>query len=294
MRTIKATKLPGVDWKQIDTLIGLALEEDLGNRGDTTTDSVIPANITATAVMIAKEDCVAAGLDVAARVFTAIDGCCGWTSLVKDGEFCPKGTVMAEIHGPVRALLTGERTALNFLQRLCGVATVSRRYALAVAGTNTKILDTRKTTPGWRKLEKYAVAAGGASNHRIGLFDRIMIKDNHRELAGLEGEKGIIRSVKRAREKYPDLEVEVEADTLDEVKEALEAKAEYILLDNMTNEQMADAVKLNNGQAKLEASGGITLERIPSIAALGVDFISVGALTHSVKASDISMDIKIS
>ncbi len=285
--------LPEIDWTRVDKLIALALEEDLGDRGDTTTDSVIPANISATAIFIAKTDCVAAGLDVAARVFTAIDGRCGWNSKVNDGDFCPKGTVMAEVHGPARSLLTGERTSLNFLQRLCGVATVSHRYAEAVAGTAAKILDTRKTTPGWRNLEKYAVAAGGASNHRIGLFDRVMIKDNHRELAGLEGEKGITRSVQRARAMFPDLEVEVEADTLDEVREAVECGAEYILLDNMTNDQMAEAVKINNGRSKLEASGNITLERLASIAALGVDFISAGALTHSVKAADISMDIKL-
>jgi nicotinate-nucleotide pyrophosphorylase (carboxylating) len=155
------------------------------------------------------------------------------------------------------------------------------------------VLDTRKTTPGWRNLEKYAVAAGGASNHRIGLYDRIMIKDNHRELAGMEGEKGITRSVLRAREKYPELEIEVEADNLDEVREAVESGAEYILLDNMTDALMAEAVKINAGRAKLEASGGITLERIPRIGKIGVDFVSVGALTHSVKAADISMEITL-
>ena len=293
MNTTAATQLPEIDWNRVDALIAMALEEDLGDRGDTTTDAVIPAKTTAIAVMLAKEDCVAAGLEIAARVFTAIDGRCGWKPRVADGDFCPKGTILAEVHGPARALLTGERTALNFLQRLCGVATVAHRYAAAVAGTGTEILDTRKTTPGWRNLEKYAVAAGGASNHRIGLFDRIMIKDNHRELAGLEGEKGITRSVKRAREMFPDLEIEVEADTLDEVREAVEAGAEYVLLDNMTNAQMAEAVKINAGRSRLEASGGITLERLPSIAALGVDYISSGALTHSVKSVDISMDIKL-
>ncbi|MDD3118351.1 MAG: carboxylating nicotinate-nucleotide diphosphorylase [Victivallales bacterium] len=292
MTTI-AGKLTEINWDRVDALIALALEEDLGDSGDTTTDSVIPPRINATAVFLAKEDCVAAGLDVAARVFTAIDGCCGWESLVDDGDFCPRGTIMAEVHGPARALLTGERTALNFLQRLCGVATVSRRYAEAVAGTGTQILDTRKTTPGWRNLEKYAVVAGGATNHRIGLFDRIMIKDNHRELAGLEGEKGITRSVQRARDMFPDLEIEVEADTLADVREAIATGAEYVLLDNMSNEDMAEAVKINAGRAKLEASGGITLERLPSIAALGVDYISSGALTHSVKSADISMDIKL-
>jgi nicotinate-nucleotide pyrophosphorylase (carboxylating) len=160
-----------------------------------------------------------------------------------------------------------------------------------VEGTSCRILDTRKTTPGWRNLEKYAVAAGGAFNHRIGLFDRVMIKDNHRELAGLEGEHGIIRSVKKAKEMYPDLEVEVEVDTLEELDEALQSGCEYILLDNMSTEMMAEAVKRNQGRAKLEASGNITIERLPEIAAVGVDYASSGALTHSVKSSDISLDI---
>ncbi len=285
--------LPPIDFDRVDALIKLAFEEDLGDLGDTTSNSVIPEDVHAVAIMKCKEDCVVAGLAVAERVFAAADPSCEWKSLVKDGDFCSKGTVMAEVRGPARSLLTAERTALNFLQRLCGVATVSHRYAAATAGSSTVVLDTRKTTPGWRNLEKYAVAAGGATNHRIGLYDRVMIKDNHRELAGLEGEKGITRSVNRAKEKYPQLEVEVEADSLEEVKEALETGAEHVMLDNMTNEQMAEAVALNKGRAKLEASGGITIERIPSIAKLGVDYISVGALTHSVKAVDISMDIKL-
>jgi nicotinate-nucleotide pyrophosphorylase (carboxylating) len=189
--------------------------------------------------------------------------------------------------------LTGERTALNFLQRLCGVATMARRYADAAAGTGTVVLDTRKTTPGLRMLEKYAVATGGAGNHRIGLFDRVMIKDNHRALAGLEGPGGIRRSVEACRQRHPDLEVEVEADSLAEVAEAAEAGADYILLDNMSNDEMSRAIDLAAGRAKLEASGGITLARISAIAALGVDFISVGALTHSAPAVDIGMDMHV-
>jgi nicotinate-nucleotide pyrophosphorylase (carboxylating) len=290
---MKNTKLPEIDFNRVEALIKLALEEDLGDKGDTTSNSVIPADTKATAILRCKEDCVCAGLPVAEKVFNSVCRDVEWKPLVKDGDFCPKFTALAEVSGTAQALLTGERTALNFLQRLCGVATVSRQYAEALEGTPTVVLDTRKTTPGWRNLEKYAVAAGGASNHRIGLFDRVMIKDNHRELAGLEGEGGITRSVQRAREIFPELEVEVEADTLEEVKEALEAKADYILLDNMTNEQMAEAVKMSEGRSKLEASGGITIERLPSIGKLGVDFVSVGALTHSVKASDISMEIKL-
>lgn len=284
-------KVPAIDWKRADVLIKLALEEDLGHDGDATSNSVIPENVNARAVLTCKEDCVCAGIDIASRVFKAVDPSISFVASVKDGDFCPADTVMAEIKGKARSLLTAERTALNFFQRLCGVAAMSRCYASAVAAFPTLILDTRKTTPGWRNLEKYAVAVGGSSNHRLGLYDRILIKDNHRELAGLEGKNGISRSVARARKEFPALKIEVEADTLNEVREAAEAGADYILLDNMSNEQMAEAVKINAGRSKLEASGGITLERIPSIAALGVDFISCGALTHSVKAIDISMDM---
>jgi nicotinate-nucleotide pyrophosphorylase (carboxylating) len=284
---------PAVDWKRVDILIALALEEDLGDAGDTTTDSVIPSDLVTEGVLLAKEDLVCAGLPVAERLFEKIDSTIIFTPLVKEGDFCPKGTVMAEMKGKARSLLTGERTALNFLQRLCGVATASHKYQKLVEGTSCRILDTRKTTPGWRNLEKYAVAAGGAFNHRIGLYDRVMIKDNHRELAGLEGEHGILRSVERARKMYPSLEVEVEVDSLEELRDAIASGAEYILLDNMSDEMMKEAVRINGGKAKLEASGGITLSRIPSAAATGVDFISCGALTHSVKSADISMDIRI-
>lgn len=282
--------IPAIDWKRADALIALALEEDLGDAGDVTTNSVVPENLITDAVFLAKEDLVCAGLPVAERLFRTLDPSLRWEPLVKEGDFCPKGTLMAKVHGPARILLTGERTALNFLQRLCGVATASKKYQDA-AGDSCHILDTRKTTPGWRNLEKYAVAVGGAFNHRIGLYDRVMIKDNHRELAGLEGAGGIARSVERARKMYPDLEVEVEVDSLTELAEAVETGAEYILLDNMSDEMMAEAVKFVNGRSKLEASGGITLARIPSAAKTGVDFISSGALTHSVKSSDISMDI---
>ena len=283
---------PEIDWKRADILIQLALEEDLGDLGDTTTNSVIPADLNTTAVLIAKEDLICAGLPVAERLFHTLDPDVVFIAKVKEGEACPRGTVMAEISGPARVLLTGERTALNFLQRLCGVATASHKYQ-ELAGDRAKILDTRKTTPGWRNLEKYAVAIGGAFNHRIGLYDRIMIKDNHRELAGMEGKGGILRSVRRAREMYPQLEVEVEVDSLDELDEALLSGAEYILLDNMDNEQVVKAVGIARNKARLEASGNVTLGRIPSLSETGVDFISSGALTHSVKSSDISMDIRI-
>ena len=279
-----------IDWKRVDILIDLALEEDLGENGDITTDSVIDADLKAKAVLLAKQDLVCAGLPVAERLFKRIDPEIGFKALVKDGDVLKKGDILAEMYGSARALLTGERTALNFIQRLSGSATMAHKYQ-ALAGDKSWILDTRKTTPGWRNLEKYAVSVGGAHNHRIGLFDRVMIKDNHRELAGLEGAGGILRSVERARKMFPGFEVEVEIDSLSELNEALESKAEYILLDNMSNEMMAEAVRITNGRAKLEASGNVTETRVASIAETGVDFISSGALTHSVKAADISMDI---
>lgn len=287
-------KISNIDLERVNVLIDLALTEDLSDAGDTTSKSVIPEDTMAVAVLRCKEDLVCAGLPVAEHVFKKVCPDVRWTPLVEEGDFCKAFTPMAEVSGRAQDLLTAERTALNFLQRLCGVATSSRKYADALKDSDTKVLDTRKTTPGWRNLEKYAVNLGGAKNHRIGLYDRVMIKDNHRELAGLEGEKGIVRSVARAREMYPSLEVEVEADTLEEVAEAIEAKTDYILLDNMTNDEMSEAVRINDGRCKLEASGGITIERLPSIGKIGVDFVSVGALTHSVKASDISMEIKLS
>ncbi len=287
MRTI-----PEIDWKRVDLLIDLALAEDLGDAGDVTTLAIIPVQTRAKAVLRCKEPgMVVAGQEVAARVFAKLDPSCSYRILKPDGSVCAKGDVIAEVTGPARALLTAERTSLNFIQRLCGVATMAARYAAALAGSPTVALDTRKTTPGYRNLEKYAVAVGGATNHRIGLFDRAMIKDNHRELAAMEGPNGITRSVKRVREAYPALEVEVEADSLDEVREAAAAGADYILLDNMSDETMAEAVKINAGRSRLEASGGITIERLPRIGKLGVDFVSAGALTHSVKSADISLDI---
>lgn len=283
--------LPKLDFERIEELIKMALSEDVRD-GDATSISVIPEHIIKEAKFVTREICICAGLEVARDVFKAVDPSLEWTGLVNDGDLVLKDRCMASIKGKARSILTAERTALNFLQRLCGIATVTSKYVKAVEGTETKILDTRKTTPGWRNLEKYAVAAGGGTNHRFGLYDRIMIKDNHRAIAGLEGVGGIAEAIRKAREAYPFLEVQVEADTLEEFKVILKEKPEYILLDNMTNEEMAEAVKLNKGGTPLlEASGGITLERIPSIAKLGVNFISVGALTHSVRAIDISLEM---
>ncbi|MDD4318151.1 MAG: carboxylating nicotinate-nucleotide diphosphorylase [Victivallaceae bacterium] len=290
---MNTTDIPEIKFDRVDVLINLALDEDLENVGDPTTNSVIPKDTVADAIFICKEDCVCAGLPVAERVFKILDPGLRWEALVEEGQFCPAGTAMARVSGKARSLLTGERTALNFLQRLCGIATTARRYSQAVGGTKCRILDTRKTTPGWRNLEKYAVVTGGGTNHRIGLYDRIMIKDNHLELAGLEGKNAIALAVKRARRQYPNLEIEVEADTLEEVKAACDCGVEYVLLDNMDDATIAEAVNINQGRCKLEASGGITIERLPRLAALGVDFISVGALTHSVKSSDISLDISV-
>ena len=279
--TNSETEIPAIDWGRTDLLIELALSEDLDTTGDVTTNSVVPENATAEAVLLCKEPgMVLAGLPVAERVFKLVEPRLEFKAIREDGDHCEYGDVLAEIHGPARGLLIAERTALNFLQRLSGVATTSAKYAAALKGTKTLVLDTRKTTPGYRNLEKYAVAVGGATNHR--------------EMAAMEGPGGITRSVERARQAHPELEIEVEADTLDEVREALEAGADHIMLDNMSDEMMAEAVKLVNGRAKLEASGGITLERLPRIGKIGVDFVSAGALTHSVKAADISLDIKVS
>jgi len=282
--------IPEIDWKRVDTLIALALEEDLGTAGDVTTLAVVPEAAKCRAILLCKEpDMALCGLPVAERVFHAVDPTLKFEPRRREGDICRKGDVLAELSGSARAVLTAERTALNFIQRLSGVATAAHRYAAATAGTKTVVLDTRKTTPGYRNLEKYAVA----TNHRVGLYDRIMIKDNHREMAAREFGSAIPAAVERARRAYPDLEIEVEADTLDEVRAAAGCGVEYIMLDNMDDATMAEAVGIVARRAKLEASGGITLERVRRIAALGVDFISVGALTHSVKSADISLDIEV-
>lgn len=294
MEIVEMKNIPAIDWERVDVLIDLALDEDLGDRGDTTTLACVPEQACSRAILLCKEDeMVLAGIGVAERVFKKIDPSLEFVPLKKDGDLCRRGDKIAEISGSARAILTGERTALNFIQRLCGVATMSCIYARELSDSSCVVLDTRKTTPGYRNLEKYAVALGGAGNHRIGLFDRIMIKDNHRELAALEGDGAIARAVSRAREAYPDLEIEVEADTLEEVAQAAECGVEHIMLDNMSDDEMKKAVAITAGRAKLEASGGITLERLASIGRIGVDFVSSGALTHSVRSMDISLDIEV-
>jgi nicotinate-nucleotide pyrophosphorylase (carboxylating) len=238
--------------------------------------------------MVAKTDGVVAGLPVAEMVFKKLDHDLIWNELTPDGSKVKKGDVLVEFEGSYRALLTGERTALNFLQRLSGIATMSAKYADAVKGFQTVILDTRKTLPGFNKLDKYAVKTGGASNHRHGLHDMAMIKDNHIEVAG-----GITAAVKAVRSSVDHgIKIEVETTTLAQVQEAIDAKADIIMLDNMDLETMRKGVELIAGRAKIEASGNITLERLRDVAATGVDYISIGALTHSVSAMDISQRIE--
>ncbi|MBQ9786841.1 MAG: carboxylating nicotinate-nucleotide diphosphorylase [Lentisphaeria bacterium] len=288
------SNIPEIDWQRVDTLIDLAVSEDLGGIGDTTTLACVPENAKSRAILLCKEDeMVLAGIAVAERVFKKIDPGLEFQALKQDGDHCLRGEKLAVISGSARAILTAERTALNFIQRLCGVATMSYFYSRELKDSACTVLDTRKTTPGYRNLEKYAVAVGGADNHRIGLYDRIMIKDNHRELAALEGDGAITRAVQRARAAYPELEIEVEADTLDEVAEAAACGVEYIMLDNMSNDEMKKAVAITAGRAKLEASGGITIKRLASIGQVGVDYVSSGALTHSVRSMDISLDIEV-
>lgn len=266
-----------------------ALLEDVGT-GDATTLATIPPNLMATARLVAREPLVVCGLEWAAIAFHA---CCR-TAFVQfralDGTKVPAGFTLLEIRGQAAPLLTAERTALNFVQRLSGISTLTSRYVQAVAGTNARILDTRKTTPGWRSFEKYAVRCGGGANHRQGLHDQILIKDNHRVALANEPGGAIAAAVQRSRKAYPNLKVEVEADTLDEVQQAVAAGADIILLDNMSPALMKEAVELVAGRSKTEASGGITLESIPAVAATGVDYISVGALTHSARSMDLSLD----
>jgi nicotinate-nucleotide pyrophosphorylase (carboxylating) len=269
-----------------------ALAEDIG-AGDATSIAVVPEDAQLAASLIARESCVVAGMPLVDCVFGELSKRIIIECMIEDGARCEAGKVIARISGPARAILTGERTALNYLQRLSGIATMTANYKNALGESNTVLLDTRKTTPGWRLLEKYAVRQGGGSNHRIGLYDRIMIKDNHRHLAAQTGAGSIERAVAACRDIYPQLEVEVEVDSLDELVSALEAKADYVLLDNMPNEMILEAVSMRNqlnSNSLLEISGNVTLDRIPELARLGADFISSGALTHSVRAIDIGLD----
>ena len=266
-----------------------ALAEDIG-RGDVTTLATVPERARAGAVMRAREPLVVAGLAFAEAAFRKLSPNIRIQHVAKDGRRVKAGGVLLKVSGPARAILSAERVALNFIQRLSGVATLTAQFVAAVKGTRAKILDTRKTTPGWRRFEKYAVACGGGHNHRLGLFDLVLIKDNH--LAALRDAKPnpIAAAVARARTKYPKLKIEVEADTAEQVKQAADAGADFILLDNMNPARLRQAVKLVAGRVKTEASGGVNLKTVRAIARTGVDFISVGALTHSARAVDIGLD----
>ena len=276
-------RLPGF---YIDEIIKTALKEDI-NYIDTTTDLVIPEGHKSSAALIAKAEGVLCGIEVAVRAFTMLDGGIRYSIFKKDGDRIKPGDKIAVIEGPARALLKGERTALNLLQHMSGIATETDRCVQIVKGTKAAITDTRKTMPGLRALQKYAVAIGGGKNHRFNLSDGAMLKDNHIDAAG-----GIAAAVRAIRERLGHMvRLEVETRNLNEVKEAIKAGADVIMLDNMTCEQMREAVKLAAGRVLLEASGGITGENLRAVAETGVDIISIGALTHSVRALDISMKI---
>jgi nicotinate-nucleotide pyrophosphorylase (carboxylating) len=286
---------------EIRQAVRAALAEDIGS-GDVTTLATVPAKAIASAFLRAREPLVVAGLDFAVAAFRELSPKIQIKEFVCDGCRAKAGQTLLMISGPARAILSAERVALNFVQRLSGVATLTAQYVEAVRGTHlprrggakagAQILDTRKTTPGWRRFEKYAVACGGGKNHRLGLFDMVLIKDNH--LAALRTEKpnAIAAAVARARKKFPELKIEVEADTLKQVRQATDAGAEMILLDNMAPAQLRQAVKMTKGRGKTEASGGVNLKNVRAIAMTGVDFISVGALTHSARAVDIGLDFQ--
>jgi nicotinate-nucleotide pyrophosphorylase (carboxylating) len=265
-------------------LIALALAEDVGP-GDRTAEACVPAYARGSGLIFAKEPLVVSGVSAAARVFRALDPGCELEALRGEGDDADPGEGVLRVRGFLRSVLTGERTALNLLQRLCGVATLARKYAQALQGTKTRLLDTRKTTPGMRELEKAAVRAGGGMNHRGALFDGILVKDNHAAAAG-----GIGEAVRRARAgAHPLLKVEAEVSTPQQIEEALAAGADMLLLDNLGDAELAAAVRQVGGRVPLEASGGMTLDRLPRVAAAGVDYVSVGALTHSAPAVDLSL-----
>jgi nicotinate-nucleotide pyrophosphorylase (carboxylating) len=273
----------------IDEVVARALAEDVG-QGDLTTLAVIPAEARGEARVVLREDGVVAGMPLLAAVFAALDQALCVEACVADGDTLGGGAVLAYLRGSARAILTGERVALNLLQRLSGIATMTARYVAAVGDLPVRVLDTRKTTPGLRGLEKYAVRVGGGTNHRFGLYDAILLKDNHLALLAAQGiELG--DAIRRARAAVgPMVRVEVEVETVEQARQAAEAGAEMILLDNMAPATMRAAVAVVGGRAKVEASGGITLETIRAVAEAGVDYISVGALTHSARALDISLE----
>jgi nicotinate-nucleotide pyrophosphorylase (carboxylating) len=282
MRTVPFQPMDPALYREV---VRRALAEDLG-WGDVTTDAVVPGELRARGVIMCKSECVIAGLDVAAEAFRQLDPGCTFDPRCKDGDLFRPGAAVAEVRGQAAAMLTAERTALNFLQRLSGIATVTRRFVDATGGTIT-ILDTRKTTPTLRALEKYAVRAGAGTNHRAGLDDGILIKDNHIRLVG-----GVREAVRRMKDANAEMPIEVEAQSLDQATDALAAGADIILLDNLSIDQIREAVSRIKGRAKIELSGGVTLDRLPELAKTGADYVSIGALTHSAPAVDLSFDLE--
>jgi nicotinate-nucleotide pyrophosphorylase (carboxylating) len=278
---------------EIRRAVQAALAEDIGE-GDVTTLATVPEAVLAKAVLRAREPLVVAGLDFAEAAFHELSAAVKIEHLAKDGQRVKAGVNLLKISGPARAILSAERVALNFVQRLSGIATLTAQFVDAVKGTPAQILDTRKTTPGWRQFEKYAVACGGGRNHRFGLDDMVLIKDNHLAVPQLRdaAPNPIAAAVRRAREKYPQLKIEVEADTLKQAGQAADTGADIILLDNMSPAQLRLAVQKVKGRARTEASGGVNLGNVRAIAKTGVDFISVGALTHSARAVDIGLDFE--
>lgn len=282
MRTVPFAPLDPALYREI---VRRALAEDLG-WGDVTTEATVGADQRARGIILAKSPCVVAGLDVAAETFRQLDPAIAFAPRRSDGDSCAPGDVVADVKGAAASMLTAERTALNLMQRMSGIATLTRRFVDAAAGRIT-ILDTRKTTPTLRALEKYAVRAGGGTNHRAGLDDGILIKDNHIRLAG--GVAEAVRRMKAARQEMP---LEIEAQSLDQVSAAIDAGADIILLDNLSTGEITEAVRRIAGRAKTEISGGVTLERIPELAATGADYVSIGALTHSAPAADLSFELE--
>jgi nicotinate-nucleotide pyrophosphorylase (carboxylating) len=279
-----------IGWKRIEELVDRTLVEDLG-WGDVTTEAIIPAELTGKASMVAKARGMLAGIEVARLVFCRVDPSVQFDIIITEGSGIQPGDLIAKLEGKVASILKGERTALNFLQRLSGIATETSRYVEAIKGLDSRIVDTRKTTPGMRVLEKYAVRVGGGHNHRLHLGDGVLIKDNH--LAALRSQGLAMKDIiSRARERAPfNLKVEVEVRTAQEAVEAIEAGADIVMLDNMGLEEMRQAVQLVKGRALLEASGGITLDNVRRVAETGVDLISIGALTHSTRSLDISLEM---
>lgn len=273
---------------EIDEIIELALKEDL-SAGDITSESLIPSKSRSAAIILAKEEGVLAGIDMARRVFETIDSSLRFERRFEDGQMFKKNDSLAKIEGNSVSILKGERTALNFLQRMSGIAAKTRKFVQAVEGTKTKILDTRKTTPGLRVLEKYAVKIGGGENHRFNLSEMVLIKDNHLQIVG-----SVSEAVSRAKEKVgKGIRIEVETKSLDEVKEAVQSGADIVMFDNMPLERIKEVVEWVRGRVPLEVSGKVTLDKIRDISSLGVDYISVGSLTHSFKSLDISLEFSV-